>query len=261
MDLDTENRIASILMKEAAELRRQAQQEGALAYIRRPNVRGRPNSRFLTATVLGVQQANRNVDENEMWRSRKKEKELDSRLKGRFREESSSGKHHKDFRDCGRGRSKRVVDSGLVDPSSASPSMKTVSEDIYSRDDDGLKDDEIEEFLHSRSKRGRGAIGSRMDETGPFLTSCSDSTNNRFLISDNELDEQPKRVVRGPKRPASLMSDETSSDESPVKRKSKKRKLHSEKHKSKEKSKHKSREKLKDRKKKRKREEKRSKSH
>lgn len=56
MDLETENRIAAILMKEAAELRRQAAEEGALAYLKKPSVRSRPNSRFLTATVLGVQQ-------------------------------------------------------------------------------------------------------------------------------------------------------------------------------------------------------------
>lgn len=56
MDLDTENRIAALLLKEAAELRRQAQQEGALAYLREPTVRSRPNSRFLSATVRGVQQ-------------------------------------------------------------------------------------------------------------------------------------------------------------------------------------------------------------
>lgn len=58
MDLETENRIAAILLKEAAELRRQAQQDGALAYIRKPTARGRPNCRFLTATVRGIQQGN-----------------------------------------------------------------------------------------------------------------------------------------------------------------------------------------------------------
>lgn len=56
MDLETENRIAAILMKEAAELRRQAEKEGVHVYLQKPQVRGRPNSRFLTATVLGVQQ-------------------------------------------------------------------------------------------------------------------------------------------------------------------------------------------------------------
>lgn len=56
MDLETENRIAAMLLKEAAELRRQAEKEGVEVYLRQPKPRGRPNSRFLTATVLGVQQ-------------------------------------------------------------------------------------------------------------------------------------------------------------------------------------------------------------
>lgn len=56
MDLETENKIAAILMREAAELRRQADKEGVHAYLLQPKVRGRPNSRFLTATVRGVQQ-------------------------------------------------------------------------------------------------------------------------------------------------------------------------------------------------------------
>lgn len=58
MDLETENRIASVLLREAAELRRQAEKDGVRAYLEKPNVRHRPNSRFLTATVLGVQQCN-----------------------------------------------------------------------------------------------------------------------------------------------------------------------------------------------------------
>jgi len=56
MDLETENRLAAMLMREAAELRRQSEREGVLAYLRKPDVRTRPNSRFLTATVRGVQQ-------------------------------------------------------------------------------------------------------------------------------------------------------------------------------------------------------------
>ncbi|KAI9081480.1 hypothetical protein K1719_036626 [Acacia pycnantha] len=82
MDLETENRLASLLMKEAAELRRQAEKEGVLAYLRQPNKRHRPNSRFLTATVLGVQQVNRAVEVNEMWQVRQKELGLDKRHEG-----------------------------------------------------------------------------------------------------------------------------------------------------------------------------------
>jgi GTP cyclohydrolase II len=36
MDLETENRIAAMLMKEAAELRRQADKEGVHVYLRQP---------------------------------------------------------------------------------------------------------------------------------------------------------------------------------------------------------------------------------
>ncbi|KAK1285226.1 hypothetical protein QJS10_CPB20g01509 [Acorus calamus] len=56
MDSETENHLASLLMDEARRLRLQADREGVHVYLRQPNVRGRPNSRFLTATVLGVQQ-------------------------------------------------------------------------------------------------------------------------------------------------------------------------------------------------------------
>lgn len=55
MDLETENKIAAMLLKEAEELRRQAEKEGVQVYLQQPKSRGRPNSRFLTATVLGVQ--------------------------------------------------------------------------------------------------------------------------------------------------------------------------------------------------------------
>ncbi|KAL6576280.1 hypothetical protein OROHE_000061 [Orobanche hederae] len=61
MDLETENRIAALLMKEAVELRRQAQSEGSLAYLRQPIVTSRPNFRFLTATVRGVQQGSKSL--------------------------------------------------------------------------------------------------------------------------------------------------------------------------------------------------------
>ncbi|WZY84849.1 hypothetical protein YC2023_031233 [Brassica napus] len=84
MDLETENRIASVLLRKAAELRKQAEKDGVRAYLEKHNVRRRPNSRFLTATVLGVQQL---VETNEMWKAQEQENE---RLKRKSREESSS---------------------------------------------------------------------------------------------------------------------------------------------------------------------------
>ncbi|KAI3752990.1 hypothetical protein L2E82_25033 [Cichorium intybus] len=128
MDLETENRIAAILMKEAAELRRQAARDGIDAYLHPPNVRGRPNSRFLTATVLGVQQANRAVEVNEMWRARQKEKEMDDRKRSRNNDKNNTNVRYDDYERK---------------HSSLCSSSKSASED-------GLKDKEIEEFLHSR---------------------------------------------------------------------------------------------------------------
>uniref|UniRef100_A0A5B6ZA34 Uncharacterized protein n=1 Tax=Davidia involucrata TaxID=16924 RepID=A0A5B6ZA34_DAVIN len=150
MDLETENRIAAILLKEAAELRRQAEKEGVHAYLQQPKVRGRPNSRFLTATVLGVQQANRAVEVNEMWQVRQKELELDDRLKRRQKDKSSSGRSHRDICDSPRSTSKRRAGSE-TNASAACSSGERVIQDCYSREDEGLRDEEIENFLHSRS--------------------------------------------------------------------------------------------------------------
>lgn len=55
MDLNTENHLASLLLEEARRMRAEADKEGVHAYLRAPKTRARPNSRFLTATVLGVQ--------------------------------------------------------------------------------------------------------------------------------------------------------------------------------------------------------------
>ncbi|XP_047981029.1 uncharacterized protein LOC125222450 [Salvia hispanica] len=248
MDLETENRIAAILLKQAAELRREAQKEGALAYLREPTVRCRPNSRFLTATVRGVQQANRVVEVNEMWRLRDKQLELDNKLRG-IRSESNSGRGHKDIRES-RTCTSRASDE--VDNSANSSRSSKKRDRLDPLEDEGLKDAEIDQFLHSRIKRGRGSVGSRMDETGPYLPLSPDSKNK--FDSDNETIPYKARVALGPEKPYSLKSSELSSDDEPHPHKNKKAssKRHSRKHKSKEASKDK---------KKKKRKEKRSKHH
>lgn len=234
MDLETENRIAAILLKEAAELRLQAEKDGVEAYLRQSKARGRPNSRFLTATVLGVQHANRAVEENEMWRARQKERELDDRLRGKIRDEGSSGWSSGGIRTESGRSSKRQLDTD-TDASSSCPLGKG--------DDEGLRDDEVEEFLHSRSKRGRGAVGSRMDETGPYLSSCPEDTEEKQLMAldgyRREVAVKPK--VLGPEKPSLLGRCESSDDESFLEQKKTKKagssKQHSKKHKLKPKDK------------------------
>ncbi|KAL2942406.1 Uncharacterized protein RDABS01_030756 [Bienertia sinuspersici] len=233
MDLETENRIAAVLLREASELRRQAQQEGVLAYLRKPTVRGRPNSRFLTATVRGIQQVNRAVEMDEMWRVRQKELELDDKVRGRSRDYPS---------DSGRdGRKESSENQTSKHDSNTYCSSSKRSYEDHSKEEEGLRDEEIEEFLRSRVKRGRGCIGSRMDETGPYLPHESGSRDG---ATDYITDERQRKAMLGPEKPSSWKrcesSDESSDDDD--RRRSKKtksgrsKKKHSKKHKPKEKS-------------------------
>ncbi|XP_077245118.1 uncharacterized protein LOC143885045 isoform X2 [Tasmannia lanceolata] len=201
MDLETENRIAAILMQEATKMRLQAEKEGVHVYLQQPKVRGRPNSRFLTATVLGVQQANRAVEVNEMWRVRKKELELDDRLMGRSRDKSH--RHHGNASE-----SSPRGEEASKDAAGSCTSSKRGNEDYFSGEVGGLRDDEVEEFLHSRVKRGRGAIGSRMDEPGPYLLppSLSDSKGKFLVNSDMRVVEEWEQHVIGPEKASFLKS-------------------------------------------------------
>ncbi|XP_059445228.1 uncharacterized protein LOC132177037 isoform X2 [Corylus avellana] len=231
MDLETENRIAAMLMKEATELRRQAEKEGVHVYLRQPNSRFRPNSRFLTATVLGVQQANRAVEVNEMWRSRQKEIELDDRLKGRSRGGSSGGSSHRDHDAASQSKRPPIY----VNDAGASCSS---SERVY-ESGDSREDEELEKFLHSRVKRGRGGVGPRMDETGPYLPPCPDS---REELSTSP-DVWKRHVVYGPEKPSSLKTCDSSEEELYEEKRKKRKKVrpgssdkqHSRKHRAKDK--------------------------
>lgn len=202
---------------------------------------------------------------NEMWRVRQKELELDKRLKVTSRDKSCSDRSHRDgnsSRSMGR---LATVDDG--DNSSTSCSSKR----DYDHCPEGLRDDELEKFLNSRyychlifyvivclditsfmfmiltetlhlgrTKRGRGAVGPRMDETGPYLPFRSDEEP---MASSDVRD----RRVYGPEKPPSLKSYESSEEEYHVKRQKKAKKSHSgssdkehsKKHRSKENSKHK----------------------
>ncbi|KAG0480893.1 hypothetical protein HPP92_011751 [Vanilla planifolia] len=214
MDLETENRLAALLMEEARRLRREADKEGVLAYLRKSNVRGRPNSRFLTATVRGVEQANRAVQISEMWRAREKEKELDARQRPVSKAKNSSI-------HVGTSYSKEKARARLEQGSAVPGSLNKVVESrgypsrhgIDERDnsppscDAALRDDEIEEFLQSRVKRGRGSVGCRMDEPGPYLSAKSSDQNGWVLSLDKRSVEEAKRRPLGPEKPFFLRCD------------------------------------------------------
>jgi hypothetical protein len=85
--------------------------------------------------------ANRVVEVNEMWRAREKELELESKVKSRSndRDDFRGEKRKSELRN--HSSSSRVEQEG------------TTYNNPYSDQEDGLRDDEIERFLHSRSVR------------------------------------------------------------------------------------------------------------
>ncbi|XP_057859639.1 uncharacterized protein LOC131068476 [Cryptomeria japonica] len=244
MDPDTEKKLAALIMEEAKMLRLQADKEGVHAYLAKPKVRGRPNSQFLTATVRGVQQANRMADVNEMWRLREKELELEQRIhenqsrKYQKNMPSESSEHRmqdskykaysssKEIKGC----KKEFSSSEFVHSSDLSEShedeqyysakrKRVCKNAIDSEDsahdcqmhrrglrDEGLCDEEIEAFLQSRTKRGRGAIGSRMDEPGPYLMSPAGESSLAGPSEVRVKEDWEQRII-GPSMPSSSRTD------------------------------------------------------
>ncbi|KAH0936099.1 hypothetical protein HID58_013216 [Brassica napus] len=210
MDLETENRIASVLLRKAAELRKQAEKDGVRAYLEKHNVRHRPNSRFLTTTVLGVQQlcdillfveaivfnvvTYVVVETNEMWKAQEQENE---RLKRKSREESSSSssqmKRSSSF-------SKRSLDKkcSSINEERKITHQSSLDKRLYLADDDEASVTFsflhlLSLFVNDRNKRGRGSVGPRMDATVPYLPTekvdqlqSSDTRERKVFLAKNK---------------------------------------------------------------------------
>ncbi|KAJ6315260.1 hypothetical protein OIU78_018696 [Salix suchowensis] len=231
MDLETENRIAAILMKEAAELRQRAEREGVHVYLEQPKVRARPNSRFLTATVRGVQQTNRAVEVNEMWRVRQKELEMDDRLRERSGYDDNCSKNCGDVGDIPRSTGRRHSVNENNTRVSSSSSKRVGSS--YSGEDEGLSEVEV------RSVQGWMKQGHTFHLVQTTRKSCPEARM-----------QSCRGVVFKPEKPSLLKYHAASEEELGTERLKKAKKVcsksldkkHSRKHRSKEKSRGKKRE-------------------
>lgn len=222
MDPETEKHFAALIMEEAARLRLRADKEGVHAYLAKPNVRGRPNPQFLKATVRGIEQANRAVEISGMWKRRALELELEERDRKRSRHyhrshtnsrslDRSSHSYHSETKrakdksntvprnsyqasSLQRLQNKNAFDSASEDTTSCCNNddhVQTLEDDFR---DQGLREEEIDQFLHSRIKRGRGAVGSRMDDTGPYPSAHCLSEDH----SDVRVKEEWEQRIIGP---------------------------------------------------------------
>lgn len=93
--------------------------------------------------------ANRAVEVNEMWRVRQKELEMDDRLRERSGYDNNCSKNCGDVGDIPRSTGRRHFVNENNTRVSSSSSKRVGSS--YLGEDEGLKDEEVEEFLHSRS--------------------------------------------------------------------------------------------------------------
>ncbi|KAJ0968145.1 hypothetical protein J5N97_025062 [Dioscorea zingiberensis] len=201
-----------MLMEEARRLRVQADKEGVHVYLQQPNVRSHPNSRFLTATVLGVQQANRAVEVSEMWRARDRELELDSRLRNRSIDSNGFRSEKRHSRQVERRLKPGHEEDDKASAALCSSSKSRSHEDPYPGKD-GMGDEEIEKFLQSRTKRGRGAVGSRMDESGPQILSTPSNNHEQHSLSpDVRVKERWEMRIVGPEKPSFIKTKEHLND-------------------------------------------------
>jgi hypothetical protein len=118
------------------------------------------NKRFLNSTVVNALQGNRYRDSNAMHRAKKKREELEER-----RLSGSSSKTrmktpgtNKRWRE--EGEERRCASSSSSSSSSGEESDGTETES----EDDGIEDKIQKLLLLSKSKRGRGLFGARMDD-------------------------------------------------------------------------------------------------
>ena len=142
------------------------------AWAHRPRNREQVNERFLRNTLRGVSSNNRRAERSAAGRSgspaqggrAKRSRDTHDGVADRGRGDRS-GAHEKGSLE---------VEEGTSAGSSSSDASSSESERDTRPDDTekgrGMKDDELAAFLsRPRVKRGRGAVGSRADEPGPFL--------------------------------------------------------------------------------------------
>lgn len=148
-----------------------------------------------------------------MWRAREKERELDAKLKSRAKDKDV---HYGENRGDSHKKVTRHEEEACRSSTFTSTSKHGRDEDTcYSSEGGGLKGDEVEEFLRSRAKRGRGAIGSRMDEPGPYPSAISLDRNGGKLLAepDTREKEEWERRILGPEKPGFIKSRELSPEE------------------------------------------------
>ncbi|KAK9845705.1 hypothetical protein WJX81_000106 [Elliptochloris bilobata] len=166
LEQPSEALLAELITREAAMRQEAAAEHGLTALLRKPLQRERPNERFLQGTLRSVAFANRRQQEDAMWGARRKQ--LDERGIRTHGEPGSERPRTGGKQQIGRSSSRSAASSD-GSPSSASGSASSGGGAAPAIREGALGDDALSEMLSKRAVRGRGAVGPRADEPGPYL--------------------------------------------------------------------------------------------
>mmetsp|Transcript_13396 Transcript_13396/g.33755 ORF Transcript_13396/g.33755 Transcript_13396/m.33755 type:complete len:277 (-) Transcript_13396:515-1345(-) len=154
------------LLGRAAQLKERSAADGVLAFLRKPVERARPNERYLQNTLRGMNFANRRADEAEMWERLEHARARERReRRARIAEQRRAGRQHGWQSDDG-----EVTGSDSAGDRHAGGG-ETADEEVHEEAGvgEGQEATQLESFLAGKRARGRGAVGSRVEDAGPYL--------------------------------------------------------------------------------------------
>ena len=158
--------LASLILQDVEKRGEAVRERGVTAWAHRPREREQVNERFLRNTLRGVDSSNRRVEQQAV---RSGSPAPGAGGAKRVRPEDVVVDHGRG----GAGSTRRGSEGTSSSSSSAAASSSDSEPDAKpsaGNGKGGMRDDELAEFLsRPRVKRGRGAVGSRADEPGPFL--------------------------------------------------------------------------------------------
>lgn len=184
---------ARALEERAMLLEKAATSSGVLEYLRRPIVpapRARANELFLQNTLRSVFHSNRRAQEDAMWDQRELEfKRLEC-------ERSRGTKDAKEVQAVSQDPTDKSKDKEDESPSSISSGHSDGKDD---RKHDGwvMSEEELQAMLSRHRAKGRGGVGSRIDEVGPFLP-----TDDAEVKGREDAEHVIRKMLKGPEIPS-----------------------------------------------------------
>jgi hypothetical protein len=205
----SDSRAVRAIEERALLLEKAAAASGVLGYLERPMappVRGRPNELFLRNTLLSVFHSNRRAQEDEMWEQRQhqlKRIQMDQSGGRRDQEEDPAvvrrqGGHNEPTTKSRDPQAENPHQNSNESPSSSSSSGHSAGKEEGKVDEEWvMSEEELQAMLLRHRAKGRGGLGSRVDDVGPFLP-----TDDALVRGMEDAKQVARRMLKGPEMPS-----------------------------------------------------------